>query len=132
MTGIIIAIMVNLVFAGLMVISLTEIIKYLRASKKWSRATGTLVDFYINKGKDPIVSFMTANGKECKKRFGNIVYFHWEIGKVLTVLYNPENPEQAYLEGKSLQGKAVIFTVTLSICILCISMTYFIMNGGSW
>lgn len=132
MTGIIIAIMVNLIFAGFMVISLIEMVKYLRASKNWSRTTGTLVDFYINRGKDPIVSYITANGKECKKRFGNAVYFHWKIGKKLTVLYNPENPEQAYLEGKSLQGKAVLFAVTLLMCVLCIAMTYFIMNGGSW
>ncbi len=92
--------------------------------------TGKVIDVTTNKSKtgglvySPVIAFTTENGQQIKysaQRYRNERY---NIGEDIKILYNKENPNQAYLNTKAdIFGGAYFL---LAAGIICIGVSIFL------
>jgi hypothetical protein len=94
--------------------------------KKYAlKTTGKVIDVTTNKSKtgglvySPVILFTTETGEQIKyfaQRYRNEKY---TIGEDIKILYNKENPQQAYLDNKTGVFGGVYFLLAVGIaCIL--------------
>lgn len=116
------AIILGLIFMGFGVrfyLSMSNFKKYAL------KTTGKVIDVTTNKSKagglvySPVILFTTETGEQIKyfaQRYRNEKY---TIGEDIKILYNKENPNQAYLDNKTGVFGGVYFLLAVGIvCIL--------------